>query len=242
MAQWYCTLRAQIQGKLAELCFKRGDMESATAGFEKALRTLGRYVPNSMPLIVLNVKSSMKLVEALYQYDTLTRLNDSRFGDSARDVSNIEDYIKMGMIRLEKVKLPEPYQTESFSKKILVMGGGVTGVGTFPPGLSLGVLGEFIEVGGVKFPSIAAVVQAYKKDKDVHILATPQLLTTDNEEASINVGQEVPFVTGSFTNAGQGAGSRGTKSTRHKNRGGCENSCMSTILPMPAMPAPMRGA
>jgi MoxR-like ATPase len=52
----------------------------------------------SMPLIVLNVKSSMKLVEALYQYDTLTRLNDSRFGDSKRDVSNIEDYIKMGKI------------------------------------------------------------------------------------------------------------------------------------------------
>lgn len=52
----------------------------------------------SMRLIVLNVKSSMKLVDALYQYDTLTRLNDSRFGDSKRDVSNIEDYIKMGKI------------------------------------------------------------------------------------------------------------------------------------------------
>jgi MoxR-like ATPase len=52
----------------------------------------------NMPLIVLNVKSSMKLVDALYQYDTLTRLNDSRFGDSKRDVSNIEDYIKMGKI------------------------------------------------------------------------------------------------------------------------------------------------
>jgi MoxR-like ATPase len=51
-----------------------------------------------MPLIVLNVKSSMKLVEALYQYDTLTRLNDSRFGDSTRDVSKIEDYIRMGKI------------------------------------------------------------------------------------------------------------------------------------------------
>ena len=51
-----------------------------------------------MPLLVLNVKSSMKLVEALYQYDTLTRLNDSRFGDSNRDVSRIEDYIKMGKI------------------------------------------------------------------------------------------------------------------------------------------------
>jgi MoxR-like ATPase len=51
-----------------------------------------------MPLIVLNVKSSMKLVDALYLYDTLTRLNDSRFGDSKRDVSNIEDYIRMGKI------------------------------------------------------------------------------------------------------------------------------------------------
>ena len=49
-------------------------------------------------LIVLNVKSSMKAIEALYQYDTLTRLNDSRFGDSRKDVSNIEDYIKMGKI------------------------------------------------------------------------------------------------------------------------------------------------
>ena len=52
----------------------------------------------NMKLIVLNVKSSMKLVEALYQYDTLTRLNDSRFGDSKRNVSDIEAYIKMGKI------------------------------------------------------------------------------------------------------------------------------------------------
>lgn len=52
----------------------------------------------NMKLIVLNVKSSMKLIDALYQYDTLTRLNDSRFGDSKRDVSNIEEYIRMGKI------------------------------------------------------------------------------------------------------------------------------------------------
>ena len=51
-----------------------------------------------MSLIILNVKSNMKLVEALYQYDTLTRLNDSRFGDSRRDVGNINDYIRMGKI------------------------------------------------------------------------------------------------------------------------------------------------
>jgi MoxR-like ATPase len=51
-----------------------------------------------MDLVVLNVKSNMKLIEALYQYDTLTRLNDSRFGDSTRDVSDIKEYIRMGKI------------------------------------------------------------------------------------------------------------------------------------------------
>ena len=51
-----------------------------------------------MPLIILNVKSNMKAIDSLYQYDTLTRLNDSRFGDTGRDVKNIKNYIRMGKI------------------------------------------------------------------------------------------------------------------------------------------------
>ena len=39
-----------------------------------------------------------------------------------------EDYIRMGMARVEKVKLPEPYQVESLSKRILVIGGGMSGL------------------------------------------------------------------------------------------------------------------
>ncbi len=39
-----------------------------------------------------------------------------------------EDYLKMGMIRVEKVELPVPFKTETFSKKILVLGGGITGI------------------------------------------------------------------------------------------------------------------
>ncbi len=39
-----------------------------------------------------------------------------------------EDYIKMGMARVEKVKLPEPYKLENFTRKILVIGGGITGL------------------------------------------------------------------------------------------------------------------
>ncbi|HEY5314307.1 MAG TPA: ATPase, partial [Pirellulales bacterium] len=40
--------RAQIRGKLGELAFKRGDMETAACDFELALRLLGRHVPRKM--------------------------------------------------------------------------------------------------------------------------------------------------------------------------------------------------
>jgi quinone-modifying oxidoreductase subunit QmoB len=39
-----------------------------------------------------------------------------------------EDYIRMGMARVKKVDLPEPYKLEKFTNKILVIGGGVTGM------------------------------------------------------------------------------------------------------------------
>jgi MoxR-like ATPase len=45
-------------------------------------------------LIVWNIKSTSKAKDGLYVYDTVQRLNDSRFGD--KDISNIENYIKLG--------------------------------------------------------------------------------------------------------------------------------------------------
>jgi general secretion pathway protein D len=66
-------------------------------------------------------------------------------------------------------------------------------------GFSLGLFGESVEIDGITFPSIAAIVQAYKKDEDVNILSTPQLLTTDNQEASITVGSNIPFQTTTST-------------------------------------------
>jgi len=69
-----------------------------------------------------------------------------------------------------------------------------------------GLIGEGITVGvgrlsdnGVSF---AALLTALRGDADTNIISTPTLVTTDNEEASLNVGQEVPFVTGSFSNTG----------------------------------------
>jgi len=73
--------------------------------------------------------------------------------------------------------------------------GAASAASALPPGFSLGVFGENITVGDVSFPTIQGIVQLYKKDQDVNILQTPQLLTTDNETAKITVGKNVPFLT-----------------------------------------------
>lgn len=52
--------------------------------------------------------------------------------------------------------------------------------------------------------SMTVILNALKRQTNANILSTPSLLTLDNQEAFITVGQEVPFVTGSFTNTGGG--------------------------------------
>ena len=47
-------------------------------------------------LLIWNIKSTTKAQEGLYVYDTVQRLNDSRFGD--KDVSDIKQYIKLGKL------------------------------------------------------------------------------------------------------------------------------------------------
>lgn len=77
-----------------------------------------------------------------------------------------------------------------------------SGLFSFPGGFSLGMLGAGIKLGDMIFPSIGAVIQALQQDQDVHILSTPQLLTMDNEEAEINVGKNVPYLTRKETSSG----------------------------------------
>ncbi len=52
--------------------------------------------------------------------------------------------------------------------------------------------------------NMAVILNALNQQTNANILSTPSLLTLDNQEAFITVGQNVPFVTGSFTNTGAG--------------------------------------
>lgn len=66
------------------------------------------------------------------------------------------------------------------------------------PGLTLGYLGERIIVAGKEIVGLGALARALEEDAQANILSTPNLMTLDNAEAKIVVGQNVPFLTGSF--------------------------------------------
>ncbi len=66
-----------------------------------------------------------------------------------------------------------------------------------PSGLSFGLGGE--SSSGVRY---GALLRALQTDQNTNILSTPNIVTLDNEEAELIVGQNLPFVTGSFTGTG----------------------------------------
>jgi len=83
-----------------------------------------------------------------------------------------------------------------------VAAGTVPAVGT---GLSLG-LGD-VTPGNLNW---VVLVSALEGDAATNILSTPSLLATDNEEATIVVGQNVPFITGQYTTTGSSGSTSST--------------------------------
>ncbi|QVM93520.1 type II secretion system secretin GspD [Pseudomonas entomophila] len=85
------------------------------------------------------------------------------------------------------------------------LGKGPTSIDVLPPGLSVGVVD-----GTVKIPGVGAVLdlkvlaRALKSKGGSNVLSTPNLLTLDNEAASIFVGQTIPFVSGQYVTDGGG--------------------------------------
>jgi len=74
------------------------------------------------------------------------------------------------------------------------LGGGVPNI---PSGTTLGV-GRLVDSG----VSFAAILRALRSDGGSNIVSTPSVVMLDNEEATINVSQEVPFLTGQYSGTG----------------------------------------
>lgn len=82
---------------------------------------------------------------------------------------------------------------------------GVTTLDSLAAGLSLGVVKGTVNVLGQQIVNLGVLARALQRQGGTNILSTPNLMTLDNEEASIMVGRTVPFVTGQYTTSGDGA-------------------------------------
>ena len=108
------------------------------------------------------------------------------------------------------------FEDTSISNKKAVVGGafsdslvpGVGAGGIVNPfsggGFSLGLITEPVDIAGFTISNISAIINAVKTDDEFRILSTPQVLTTDNEEARITVGENRPYQTRSTTDTSGG--------------------------------------
>ncbi len=70
-------------------------------------------------------------------------------------------------------------------------------------GFKVGFVNKYITtLNGVIMPDLGIVLTALREDNNSNVISTPSIVTMDNEEAEIVVGQEVPFRTGSYANTG----------------------------------------
>ncbi len=88
--------------------------------------------------------------------------------------------------------------------------GTLANIGQLGPGLNIGVVNGTISVPQadgtlITIANLGVLARAFEGDSSANVLSTPNILTLDNEEAKLLVGQNVPFITGSFTStAGTG--------------------------------------
>lgn len=73
-------------------------------------------------------------------------------------------------------------------------------------GLSLGYSKGTVNIPGIgQILNLGVLARALEKEAEGNVLSTPNLMTLDNEEAKIVIGQNVPFLTGSYSNTGNGS-------------------------------------
>ncbi|VVM72340.1 Type II secretion system protein D [Pseudomonas fluorescens] len=82
---------------------------------------------------------------------------------------------------------------------------GKTSIDVLPKGLNIGLVNGSVDIPGIgKVLDLKVLARALKSKGGTNVLSTPNLLTLDNEAASIFVGQTIPFVTGSYVTGGGG--------------------------------------
>jgi len=138
----------------------------------------------------LDVRRAQVYVEALIAEITADKA--AEFGIQWQDLSGAE---KTGTHAFGGTNFGTPAQN------ILSISANPAGAGR---GLNIGVIKGVVTIPGIsgQILNLGLLVRALETDNNANILSTPTLLTLDNEEARIIIGQNVPFITGQYAVTG----------------------------------------
>ena len=155
------------------------------------------HVYNSLRAVIdkLDARRAQVFVEALIV--EVSSSTAAEFGIQWQDISGLN---RVGT----QVIGGTNFGTRGGGNNIIDAASNITSLGG---GLNLGLVRGTVRVNGVDILSLGALARALEADQKNNVLSTPTILTLDNEEAKIVVGQNVPFVTGSFTQTGNSASS-----------------------------------
>ncbi len=154
--------------------------------------TASDVVYNSLRTVIeqLDVRRAQVFVEALIVEVSADKA--AEFGIQWNAINNIN----AGNTRAA------PFGTSNFGgagQNILQLAQNPTTVGQ---GLSVGIVKGQINIGGVTITNLGLLARALETYAKANVLSTPNLLTMDNEEARIVIGQNVPFITGQYAQTG----------------------------------------
>lgn len=143
----------------------------------------------------LDVPQRQVCVDAVVMDVTIS--NDVGVTVDAASVNSRDGFGLTNTANLQKIATTAQTATEIVGGRRAALGAALLGMGT-GGGLTTGVFDDVVlTIDGQRYrvPFVPLLLQAIEKISDVEVLSQPSLVTIDNEEATIVVGQEVPFIT-----------------------------------------------
>jgi general secretion pathway protein D len=145
----------------------------------------------------LDTRRAQVLVEALIVEVGTGR--SSEFGVQFQGFSNLTDPSR-GVVGGTNFST-SPSVSTTPGTNIIGLAQNLASIGT---GLNIGVVNGRVTIPGpdgkdITILNLGVLARAFEGDSGVNVLSTPNILTLDNEEAKLLVGQNVPFITGSYT-------------------------------------------
>ena len=174
--------------------------QSSTSGDEDEIQISADETTNT--LIVMASPDQLSQIDKFVEQ--LDQAQDQVYIEALVLETSLENTKKFGVEWQGGIEMGGSVATLGYTTASSSLPGYAKDPSSMPSGYSMGVLGDTISYAGKTFPTIGALVNFTKTASDFNLISAPQVMTLDNNEAEIFVGESRPFKSGESTTTGSG--------------------------------------